>query len=244
MGAWTQMGDLAMAQGLATVKGDGTGARILTHDASVCPYNKTGCDGTRAPEMAEVDNCAKPLSGNRAVFLRGPAAGLPGTRLAVVDLLTGNVTVLDQVPLVADTSGCPSVDASGEHVLYMACTPYDQCIIPDGEGKTIFTYGSVAISDPSRFVPDFKVNLIDSPDFDDTYGTASCAYDRGSGDSISCLGADKKSDEVLKLGVDPKTGSAAKTDDTAIPMCMTPECFQVYLVEGPAQYDGDAAMIV
>merc|ERR1719221_1246122 len=189
-----------MAQGLGMVRSDGTGAKILTHDSSVCPYGP--CDGTKPPELGESDNCAKPLPGNRAVFLRD-------NRVAILDLQTGNVTVLDQVPVVADKSGCPSVDASGEHVLYMGCSPADQCARPDG--NFTLTYGTVAVSDTSRFSSSFKVNLVDSPNFDGTYGTAACAYDRGAAGSISCLGADAKSNEALQLGVDSKTGVAAKT---------------------------------
>merc|ERR1719221_414881 len=168
-----------MAQGLAMVNKNGDDARILTHDASVCPYGP--CDGTKPPEVGETDNCAKPLPGNRAVFLRN-------NRVAILELQTGNVTVLDQIPLVADKSGCPSVDSSGENILYMGCTPTDQCVIEGGNVN--LTYGTVSVSNPSSFLPGFKVELIDSPDFEDTYGTSSCAFDRGSGGSISCLGAD------------------------------------------------------
>jgi len=227
--AWTQQGDLAMAQGLAAVKPDGTGARILTHDPSVCPY--ATCDGTKPPEKGFSDRCPLAMPDGKVVFTRSFNQDLK-TQIAILDLATGNVTVPDQLPHVATKSGCPSADATGTNFIYMACSPvdaYGSCA-----GNATFTYGSVDVSKPSVFVPTFAAPLIDSPDWEDTYSTTQCWYDRPAHKSISCLGASKKADTVFKHGVNQKTGHPAAVDIPEGILCMTPECFQSYVVDDRA----------
>merc|ERR1712003_555572 len=45
--AFSEQGELAMAQGLGIVRSDGSGARILTHDPDACPYGP--CNFTHQP---------------------------------------------------------------------------------------------------------------------------------------------------------------------------------------------------
>jgi len=227
--AWTQTGDLSMAQGLAAVKPDGTGARILTHDPSVCPY--ATCDGTRPAELGFSDRCPLAMPGGKVAFTRSFNQDLK-TQIAILDLATGNVTVPDQLPHVAPTSGCPSADATGTNFIYMACSPVDQ--YGSCTGNATFTYGSVDVSNPSVFVPTLPVPLINSVDYSATYSTTQCWYDRPAHKSMSCLGATKKADTVFKHGVNPKTGHPASVDIPEGILCMTAECYQSYIVDDTA----------
>merc|ERR1712003_431580 len=173
-----------MAQGLAAVKTDGTGARILTHDSSVCPYGP--CDGTRPPEAGFSDSCPLVLSDGRVAFTRSFEQGLI-TQVAFLDMKTGKVTVPDALPHVAPTSGCPSRDATGERIIYMSCGPLDKYGSCDDATK--FTYVSVSASDPSVFKNVFPVPLIDSPNWSGTYSTTQCRYDQPAMQTLTCLGA-------------------------------------------------------
>lgn len=77
-----------------------------------------------AQGIAIIDMCPTPLAANDdlLLFTRTPDQGAT-TYLAVVSISTGNVTMLEQLPQQAPTSGCPNFveTPDGLTVIYMAC---------------------------------------------------------------------------------------------------------------------------
>lgn len=151
--------------------------------------------------IAIIDECPSPVANNTdlVVFVRTPDQGATNY-LAVVQLSTGNVTTLTQIPQIADASGCPNYvpTPDGLTVLYMGCYG-DAC----GFGQEA---RSVTVQLPTRTAPRHTAGA--GPHWA-AWGTTPTAASRA-GKARATVPADPASGFAY-LGVTMQPGSAPST---------------------------------
>lgn len=185
---WDDEGNGIGNQAIAVANADGSGVRPVT-------FTMAG----KYAGINIIDTCPSPVPNDpsRLLFVRSLDQGMTNY-LSLVDLATGNVTFLDNLPMWAQTSGCvnPIPTADGLTSLYMACEGSECSFAGAGEvaitrvTRASGTGGGAAWGAPLHPRP---TAVRGDPNFDVYYGT----FTQTTGVDPSTLTVTRHFDEIL-----------------------------------------------